>query len=144
MRGRPVPVTDGVAWPIPSISGAHAYDSIPRMCIANALRRGLALHYLGNVVIVVFGGLYSWLRSSVPRYSLIGRVILFCTPFQSHYKAMGPLGCALMIVLIVFIGLLPSNPATLYLVAPEEHLLQLRVWACKNLLDGVCGSHKER
>ena len=27
MRGRPV--ADGVAWPIPSISGAHAYDSIP-------------------------------------------------------------------------------------------------------------------
>ena len=61
MRGRPV--ADGVAWPIPSISGAHAhyaYSSTAhayayvrvrtqymyRMRIANAQRRGLALYYV--------------------------------------------------------------------------------------------------
>ena len=49
MRGRLV--ADGFAWPIPSISGAHAYDSIPRMRIANALRRGLAL----SLYMIVWG-----------------------------------------------------------------------------------------
>ena len=61
MRGRPV--TDSVAWPIPSISGAHAhyaYNSIPRkrvhmyrMRIANVLHRTLVPFIIIDIVLVV-------------------------------------------------------------------------------------------